>query len=269
MDVDTRLAAAIEEGLAADVTGWDFARFDGRMTTTPLPWDYAALVDTAARAAPGTLLDMGTGGGEWLARWLTGRDSVPQLVLATEAWPPNVPVAARRLSPLGVRVLHTDGASDNVDQGPSDRTGRLPLLPDSVDLVINRHEAYRAHEVNRILRRGGLFVTQQVAAGESDLHGLLGLPQPPVGRWTLRHAVDQAAAGGLTVLDAGVGADTITYHDLAPLIWYLRQVPWAVPGFDPAADPGRLRAVQRHLDRHGPLRVRRPHFWLSATHRGA
>ncbi len=268
MDVNGRLAAALEEGMAADVTGWDFARFDGRMTSTPLPWDYGALVDDAVRTAPGVLLDMGTGGGEWLARWLTGRTSGPTLVLATEAWPPNVPVAARRLGPLGVTVLRTDGASDNVDQGPSDRTGRLPLLHDSVDVVINRHESYRTHEVDRILRPGGLFITQQVAAGENDLYELLGLPQPPVGRWTLRHAVDQAAAGGLTVLDAGVGVDTVTYHDLAPLIWYLRQVPWAVPGFDPARDTGRLRTVQQHLDRHGPVRIRRPHFWLSATHRG-
>jgi len=40
-----------------------------------------------------------------------------------------------------------------------------------------------------------------------------------------------------------------------------------VPGFDPARDPDRLRAVQRTIDRDGPVQVRRQHFWLRATRR--
>ncbi|MGA8115215.1 MAG: class I SAM-dependent methyltransferase [Actinocatenispora sp.] len=270
MTVKGRVSAAIAEGMAADVTGWNLDRFGDRMTTTSPPWDYRELVDGAVSAAPGSLLDMGTGGGEWLADWLSSRRDAPcSRVVATESWPANVPVAAGRLAPLGVTVLRTDGALDNVDQGPSDRSGLLPFQAGSFDVVINRHESYRAREIRRILRPGGLFVTQQVVAGEEDLHRLLDLPVPQECRWTLRYAVDQAAEGGLTVLDAGVGTDLTTYHDVAPLVWYLRQVPWAVPGFDPKRDVERLRAVQERIDRFGPVPVRRSYFWLRATRRSS
>lgn len=268
MSIDTA-DAYIAEGLAADTAGWDFDRFADRMRTTPPPWDYGRLVDDAVGTDTATLLDLGTGGGEWLAAWLSGRPAAqrPRHVVATECWPPNVPVAGRRLGRYGALVVQADGALDNVEQGPSDRSGRLPLADASVDVVINRHESYRAQEVARVLRPGGTFLTQQVAYGESDLHRLLDLPQPGTGEWTLRYAVNQAAEGGLTVLDGGVGTDVTVYRDVAPLAWYLRQVPWAVPGFDPARDPDRLRAVQRTIDRDGPVQVRRQHFWLRATRR--
>lgn len=258
----------IAEGLAADTAGWDFDRFDDRMVTTPPPWDYRALVDAAASPDLGCLLDLGTGGGEWLAGWLADRtDGRRPRVVATESWSPNVPVAGRRLAPLGVLVVRTDGALDNVEQGPVDHSGLLPFRAASFDVIINRHESYRPQEVARVLRPGGTFVTQQVAADDGALHHLLGLPAPPEGDWTLRYAVNQAAEGGLTVLDAGVGADVTTYHDVAPLAWYLRQVPWAVPGYDPVREPDRLRGVQRHIDTYGPLKIRRHHFWLRATRR--
>jgi SAM-dependent methyltransferase len=261
--------AYIAEGLAADTAGWDFDRFATRMSTTPPPWRYGRLVDAAVGTGTGTLLDLGTGGGEWLSGWLSRRPAGrrPRRVLAIECWAPNVPVAARRLARHGVLVVAADGAQDNVEQGPADRSGRLPLADRSIDVIINRHESYRASEVARVLRPGGTFLTQQVACGESDLHRLLDLPEPEAGDWTLRYAVNQAAEGGLTVLDGGVGTDVTAYHDVAPLAWYLRQVPWAVPGFDPARDAERLRAVQHRIDADGPAEVRRRHFWFRAIRR--
>ena len=60
---------------------------------------------------------MGTGGGERLSR-LPCR---PALTVATEAWAPNVAVAARRLAALGIPVVHDEGAPDNVTRSPRDR----------------------------------------------------------------------------------------------------------------------------------------------------
>jgi hypothetical protein len=37
---------------------------------------------------------------------------------------------------------------------------------------------------------------------------------------------------GLTVEDARVGWETTRFADVGALTWYLRMVPWAVPGFD-------------------------------------
>jgi hypothetical protein len=272
---DVAIDELIDEGLAATTTGWDFDRFAGRMQNTPPGWDYRAMCTAAVQ--PGPVLDMGTGGGEQLAGWLATDPPIDGPVLATEGWPPNAPVASRRLGPLGVTVVQVAGATDNVDQGPDDRSGHLPFADGSIGTVVNRHESYRAAEVARVLRAGGTFLTQQVggARGAADLRGdlreALGLPAvPPLSpgrRWTLQFAVDQAAAGGLTVVDAGVGVDTTVYHDIAPLVWYLRQAPWTVPELDLAHDRHRLRALGRRLDRDGPLHVSQAYFWLRATRR--
>jgi hypothetical protein len=96
----------VTEALTAPFSGWDFSWLDRRSWTEPLPWDYSARVAALARNAR-TMLDMGTGGGEVLSRL---PDRAPRTV-ATEAWPPNVPLAARRLLPLG-RILGIETAEE-------------------------------------------------------------------------------------------------------------------------------------------------------------
>lgn len=63
------------------------------MTIQSPSWDFAALVAERARQAT-DLLDLGTGGGEWL----TGPPHRPICTVATEAWGPNAPVAAPPMS---------------------------------------------------------------------------------------------------------------------------------------------------------------------------
>lgn len=66
------------------VQGWDFSRLDFRWRRDSLPWDYRSVVLEYLRPAD-RLLDLGTGGGEFLLSlghpW--GRTAV------TESWPPN------------------------------------------------------------------------------------------------------------------------------------------------------------------------------------
>ena len=62
----------------------------------------------------------------------------------------NAPVARDRLRPLGVDVVNAS----------SERT---PWADASFDLVLSRHEAIEPAEIARILRPGGVFLTQQVA----------------------------------------------------------------------------------------------------------
>jgi hypothetical protein len=81
------------------VVGWDFSWLGNRLISHPLPWDYAAMLLDHARRSP-DLLDLGTGGGEFLAA-LPHR---PAHTVATEAWSPNVETATRRLRPLGVTL---------------------------------------------------------------------------------------------------------------------------------------------------------------------
>ena len=225
--------------------GWDFSRLGDRLVTEPPPWDFAAIVaDEAARAS--TMLDMGTGGGEWLSS-LRVRAT---FTVATESWPPNVPVACARLAAAGVPVVRTEGAPDNHRQEPTDPTGRLPFRTGAFDLVSNRHESFRAREVARVLRPGGVFLTQQAHSGSRQFHELLGTEPPGVDELELDLVAAQLRGAGLTIEEAEVGTATTVFADIGALAWYLRSVPWAVPGFS-------VRAYREALLRlpDGPIRV--------------
>ncbi|MEX0875333.1 MAG: hypothetical protein WD646_02505 [Actinomycetota bacterium] len=80
---------------------------------------------------------------------------------------------------------------------------RLPFRDSSLDLVIDRHEAFRATEVARVLRPGGTFLTQQVGSrNEMELNDALGDEVVPCLSPTLDDYVAQLEHAGLAVTDA-------------------------------------------------------------------
>ncbi|MGC9385101.1 MAG: SH3 domain-containing protein, partial [Kosmotogaceae bacterium] len=88
------------EGIKAQFKGWDFTYLDNRMITIEeIPWNYRDIVKKYLAKAT-SLLDMGTGGGEFL----TSLGKLPKKTFATESYKPNIPVARKRLEPLGVEV---------------------------------------------------------------------------------------------------------------------------------------------------------------------
>ena len=249
----------VAEAQAAPVSGWDFSWLTARSSSeSPLPWDYRA---EAARYAAGAaaLLDMGTGGGEWLSKLRP----IPPRTVATEAWPPNVPVSAQLLRQVGVRVVQDEGAADNLAGDPS--RGRLPFRDGAFPLVINKHEAFLAAEVSRILAPGGAFVTQQVDTHTYDgLYGALGLQIPEQPASWLPLAERQLSDAGLTVHRAVAGEQLDRFADVAAIIYYLRLVSWAVPEFTVERFAGRLRELH---DTPGawPVTVRQRRFLVVAT----
>lgn len=129
---------------AQNFTGWDLSAIKRREEPRH-PWEYEALVRQLARGKS-SVLDMGTGGGEFLARI---RGELPGKVVATESWSVNAPVARRLLEPLDVDVLRCWST-------------RLPFRMTTFDLVINRHEELDPADVANVLRQGGQILTQQV-----------------------------------------------------------------------------------------------------------
>ena len=149
-----------------------FSVLGNRLVFEPPPWSLEQIVDEEASRAASTL-DMGTGGGEWLSTRRRAARTV-----ATESWPPNVPTAAARLEPLGIPVVHDEGAIDNADQATREPRGRLAFRDAAFDLVLNRHESFVADEVRRVLRDDGVFVMQQAGSGARQFHELLALEPP-------------------------------------------------------------------------------------------
>jgi SAM-dependent methyltransferase len=244
----------VEEAARRPTSGWDFRFLDGRLAEDPLPWSYAERAGELVRAADAPVLDLGTGGGEFLSSLAP----LPPGSRATEGWPPNVPVARRRLAALGVDV---------VEPGPGG--GSLPLPSGHFGAVLDRHEAYDPAEVRRVLAPGGVFLTQQVGSGDGyELSALLEGPPPDRdARWDLDAAVAGLEGAGLTVTRARRARTLRRFHDVGALVFYLRMVPWQVPGFDARAHRGPLLRLHRDMARGTPLTCTVHRFLVEAQKR--
>lgn len=250
----------VAEAEAHEFSGWDFSALEGRLRREATPWDYAARVCEAAQDAH-TLVDLGTGGGEFLS----GVVPHPQMTIATESYRPNVAVAAGRLVPLGIHVVATEGSADNAKQAPDDETGRLPIRSGSVDLVIDRHTAFRAAEVARVLRPGGTFITQQVgSADEIELCAALGAvtptPAPDVDQY-----VDQLTTAGLEVIEARDAFPAKTYLDVGAILFNLLAIPWSYEGFSLREHRDRLREIHALIEREGGFTVHEHRLFLESA----
>src|SRR3954451_17827110 len=136
MHQDDRAFEAMLAHAGGPMEGWDFSYLlrTERMTSEQLPWSYGSLV-IAAMADGRSMLDMGTGGGEFLS----ALRPLPPDTQATEGWAPNIPIARERLEPLGSAGRRFASQDDP-----------LPFPDDSFDLIINRHEFYDSAEVLRV-----------------------------------------------------------------------------------------------------------------------
>jgi hypothetical protein len=260
----TRFDVLLNEADSLPSIGWDFSRLGDRITITPPPWDFGEIVAAHAQTSP-DLLDIGTGGGEWLAALPVRAERT----VATESWPPNLDVAGQRLRPLRITVVETEAARDNVDQGRDETRGRLPFPSGSFALVVSRHESFLPTEVARVLCPNGTFVTQQVGGDYGDFYDALELPRPraPTRRWDVRLAAQQLQRVGLDVVDSREGTETASFADAGALAWYLKTVPWTIENFSIATHRRALERAHDRIVREGGLDARLPAFWLKAVKR--
>jgi len=214
--------------------GWDFSYLAGRMVQDQPPWSYAHRVTELLQRAT-AVLDMGTGGGE---RFLALREHWPAHVTVTEEYPPNLALVRQRLEHLGVRVV--DARLTDVDP--------LPFATGEFDLVLNRHSAFNSAEVARVLAAGGTFLTQQVHGrwAEDLLAEFDATPQWPDSMPD--KYVPRLHAAGLHVVDVQDWTGRLVFNDVGALVYYLKAVPWLVPGFSVATHLAQLQRLQARLD---------------------
>jgi SAM-dependent methyltransferase len=258
---DTFLDRLLDEAESRPVQGWDFSWLGDRVAKTPLPWSFERIVQRHALQSQ-DMLDMGTGGGEWLAALAHH----PARTVATEAWPPNIDIAGARLRPVGITVVRVEAARDNVEQEPDEEQGRLPFPAGSFSLVSNRHESFLASEVARILAPNGSFLTQQVGGAYDDFYDALGMPRPSrARRWDMGFASHQLQAAGLRVVDGAGGIEETSFADVGAFAWYLKAIPWVVEGFSIATHRPHLQRLHERVVTARPIRVRQPAFWVKAV----
>jgi SAM-dependent methyltransferase len=214
--------------------GWNFAYLNGRMIEEEPPWDYLARAATLMHTAA-SVLDLDTGGGE---RFLTLRSHWPAKVVVTEEYPPNFALVTERLAPLGVQVLSVRVTDDDP----------LPFADAEFDLVLNRHSAFNAAEIARILAPGGVFLTQQVhGMWADDLHAAFDVtPQWP--NATPEHYVPRLAAAGMHLVDVQRWQGALRFTDVGAIVYFLKATPWIVPSFTVETHSRYLFALQARVD---------------------
>ena len=230
--------------------GWDFSYLDGRMHEASEPWSYLERAATLMKAAK-ALLDMGTGGGE---RLLTMRAHWPAKVAVTEEYPPNIRLAQERLTPLGVQVVAAELC----------HTCPLPFADGEFDLVINRHSGLNMEEVARVLSPGGRFLTQQVHGlyAADLLAAFAATPQWPES--TPAFYLPWLERAGLTVTTVEDWSGPLVFTDVGAIVYYLKAVPWMVPGFTVATHVDYLLALQQRLDQGESLRFTARKYLIEA-----
>lgn len=236
----------------AHFSGWDFSYISDREAEAPLRWSYISQAMFHVRKAS-AMLDMDTGGGEILSRF----HPFPSIVYATEAYPPNIPVARERLEPLGVTVLAID------EEEPK----RLPFDDETFDLVLNRHGYYWPAELHRIMQPGGIFITQQVGnCNDIGIRLLLGAPHAEVieDGDDLARAVESMEKEGFRITKGLEDFYQQRFYDVGAIVYQLKAVPWQIPDFSVERYFDRLKTIHIQIQRDGYVDVQEHRFFLIA-----
>lgn len=248
MDIQAIKRQWKEEEAQAHIHGWDFSHINDRyQEEEDLPWDYRECVRSYLCEGM-ELLDIDTGGGEFL---LSLRHPHHHTA-ATEGYPPNVELCRKLLSPLGIRFREMADHS------------HMPFKDGEFDLVINRHGDYCPAELRRVLKPGGVFITEQVGEeNDRDLVELLlpGTPKPFPG-WNLQTQSKDLQAQGFQILRGEECFRPIRFYDVGALVWFARIIEWEFPGFSVDACLDRLMEAQRRLNTDGVIEGRIHRFLL-------
>lgn len=223
----------------AHMHGWDFSHIHGRYEEEDtLPWDYETIVRKYV-TKDSKILDYDTGGGEFLLSLQHPFDKTA----ATEGFPPNVQLCKEKLLPLGIDFRECSDPAN------------IPFADESFDIIINRHGDFNAKELHRLLKKGGIFVTQQVGS-ENDRElvemVLPGTPKPfpDMNLAKQRNAFEEA---GFEILHAEEAYRPIRFFDVGAFVWFARIIEWEFPGFSVDNCFDKLLEMQKTLEETGEV----------------
>lgn len=243
-----------QEEAVAHIHGWDFSHIHGRYAEeNELPWDYETIVRQYLRD-DAELLDYDTGGGEFL---LSLKHPYHRTA-ATEGYPPNVALCKERLLPLGINFRACDDAA------------QIPFDDASFDIIINRHGSFNPLELKRLLKPGGLFVTQQVGS-ENDrelVEMVLPGAEKPFPHKNLREQSARFLDAGFELLQAEEAFGLLAFCDVGAFVWFARIIEWEFPGFSVDRCFERLLQLQKTIERDGRI-VGTTHRYLLVARKGS
>ncbi len=206
-----------KEENVAHIHGWDFSHIHGRYEEErDLPWDYGKIIKWYLNDDM-NILDYDTGGGEFL---LSLKHPFHRTA-ATEGYQPNVELCKEILLPLGI------------DFKACDNSANIPFGNESFDLIINRHGDFNAKELYRLLKKGGVFITEQVG-GDNDrdlVEMVLPNTQKPFPHLNLKEQKKVFEDAGFYILEEAEVYRPIKFYDVGAFVWFAHIIEWEFPEF--------------------------------------
>jgi SAM-dependent methyltransferase len=244
----------VDDAERTPIEAWDFSWLNGRAVEERPTWRY---FDRVAERVPSVsaLLEVQAGVGAMIGNLR----SLPRLSAATEGFPPSVTVAAPRLRERGVHLVVTSQTQPG-----------LPFVDESFELVISRHpvEVWWV-EIARVLRPGGSYFAQHV--GPHSLRSLseqLMGPLPDASNRDPQLERQAAKSAGLIVEGMDVERPRTVFYDIGAVVYFLRLVPWIVPGFTVPRFRSELRDLHRVIERDGGFETAASRTLVIATKPG-
>ena len=226
-----------QEEEIAHIHGWDFSHLHGRYEVeNDLPWDYEKIV----RAYLGNDMQMmayDTGGGEFLL----SLEHPFEKTSATEGYAPNVELCKNKLLPLGINFKECNNPNN------------IPFEEESFDIMINRHGGFAPTEIYRLLRKNGVFITEQVGGdNERDLVEMV-LPstEKPFPDLNLKTQQKRFEEVGFKILRAEEVYRPIYFYDVGAFVWFAHIIEWEFPDFSVDKCYKQLLEMQKEIEKNG------------------
>ena len=229
-----------KEEKAAHIIGWDFSHIHGRYEEEDdLPWDYEKTVRKYLNR-DFDMLDYDTGGGEFLL----SLDHPFDKTAATEGFKPNVRLCEEKLLPLGINFKECGTPSV------------IPFDNEAFDVIINRHGSFDAGELYRLLKKNGIFITEQVGSdNDRDLVEMV-LPgtDKPFAHLNLKEQRRVFENAGFHIIKAKEAYRPIRFYDVGAFVWFARIIEWEFPGFSVERCFDKLLKMQKVIEEKGEIK---------------
>ena len=239
----------LKEEKMAHIHGWDFSHIYGRYSEEEnLPWDFRTVINKYLKNNM-KLLDMETGGGEFLLSLNHPKHNTS----AIEGYQPNVELCKKVLLPLGIDFKEAYGDE------------KIPFENEYFDIITNRHGAYNVTELKRVLKKDGIFITQQVGAeNDRELVEML-LPKYkdlPYAEHYLNIKRQEISEQGFEILESGETFQPIKFFDTGALVWFAKIIEWEFPNFSVESHLDNLYKVQEIIEANGAVEGRIHRFYI-------
>ena len=235
------------ENKQKEFQGWDFSEIAAEFWQEDLEWQYKEIVQTYLTNEM-KLLDMGTGGGELLDSF----NHPDHLISVTEGWLQNYELLLKTHVPRGVKVVFVD-----VDD-------KLNYPDNSFDIILNSHESFDLKEVRRVLKPGGVFITQQVG----DLNGI-NLASRLIPNFKkegfdlhLSSVVKELKQLDFEILEQNEAYPVQQFLSVEALVYYVRTIDWEFPDFSVATHLEELLFLNEELKRNGFIYNQEHRFYI-------